>query len=52
MSRFLKELVSSESGASGVEYAILVSLIAAVIFGAVALLGQTVLKLFSSLAFP
>jgi pilus assembly protein Flp/PilA len=43
---------TDESGATAVEYALLASLIAAVIGGTVAALGQQVLTLFQSLPIP
>jgi Flp pilus assembly pilin Flp len=43
---------TDESGATSVEYALMASLIAAVIGGAVAALGQQVLALFESLPVP
>jgi len=51
MRRFLDHLPSSdESGATAVEYALIVGLIAAVIFGSVLALGQVVLALFTTVA--
>jgi pilus assembly protein Flp/PilA len=43
-------LVKQEEGASIVEYALLVGLIALVCFGAISLLGQDISQLFSKLA--
>lgn len=52
MKHFLKKLMLADEGATAVEYAIMVSLIAAVIAGTVTLLGTAVLNLFSSVKFP
>jgi Flp pilus assembly pilin Flp len=43
---------TGESGATSVEYALMASLIAAVIAGAVAALGQQVMALFQTLPIP
>jgi Flp pilus assembly pilin Flp len=51
MKYFLKKFILSEQGATSVEYAIMASLIAAVIAGTVLLLGQTVFGLFNSIHF-
>ena len=51
MRRFLKKFILSEEGATSVEYAIMGSLIAAVIVGTVLLLGQQVFDLFDSVHF-
>jgi len=49
MHRFLSHLPrSGDHGATAVEYALIVSFIAAVIFGAVLALGQVVLSLFAA----
>jgi len=45
LSHFLR---SAEDGATAVEYALIVGLIAAVIFGAVLALGQVVLAMFTA----
>lgn len=42
MSRIIRNLWSDESGATAVEYGLMVALIAAVIIGTVVLLGQQV----------
>jgi pilus assembly protein Flp/PilA len=42
VTRFVSRLVREDSGAAGVEYGLLVALIAAVIVGTVATLGGTV----------
>jgi Flp pilus assembly pilin Flp len=55
MQKYLKQsmqFLKSEDGASSVEYALLVSLIALVAMGAVAALGINVLKLFDSFILP
>jgi pilus assembly protein Flp/PilA len=44
----LKNLVQDESGASAVEYGLLVALIAVVIIGAVTTLGQTISTMFTN----
>jgi len=46
MKRFLKD----ESGASAVEYGLLVALIAVVIIGAVTMLGGTISSMFTSVS--
>ncbi len=52
MKIIFKELSLSDEGVVAVEYAIMASLIAAIIAGSVSLLGGTVLNLFSSVQFP
>ena len=49
---FFKGLLKSEDGATSAEYAIMASLIAAAIAGAVYLLGTAVLNLFSGFQLP
>ena len=49
MHGLLSLIKRAEEGASSVEYAILVALIAAVIIGTVTILGQDILGLFASL---
>ncbi len=46
----LRNLVQDESGASAVEYGLLVCLIAVVIIGALSYLGTTLSTLFTALA--
>jgi pilus assembly protein Flp/PilA len=46
----VKNFIREEEGASAVEYGLLVALIAAVIIGAVTLLGQNLSSLFSNVA--
>jgi pilus assembly protein Flp/PilA len=48
--RNLLNLIKNERGASAVEYGLLVALIAAVIVGAVTLLGENLTGLFNSIA--
>ena len=48
--RFLKRFIQEEEGATAVEYAIMVALIAAVIITAVGLLGRETNSTFSSVA--
>ncbi len=43
----LRKFVKDESGASAVEYGLLVALIAVVIIGAVTTLGQTISNMFT-----
>ncbi len=44
--------LSDECGATAVEYALIASLVAAVVAGSVAVLGTSVLGLFQSVSFP
>jgi pilus assembly protein Flp/PilA len=46
----LRNFVKDESGASAVEYGLLVALIAVVIIGAVTMLGQSVSGVFTNVA--
>ena len=46
----LRNFVKDESGASAVEYGLLVALIAVVIIGAVTMLGQSVSTMFTGVA--
>ncbi len=46
----LRNFVKDESGASAVEYGLLVALIAVVIIGAVTLLGQSISGMFTGVA--
>ncbi len=46
----LRNFVQDESGASAVEYGLLVALIAVVIIGAVTMLGQSVSAVFTTVA--
>ena len=48
--KFLKSFIQEEEGATAVEYAIMVALIAAVIVGAVALLGERTGALFTDVS--
>ena len=48
--RFLKRFIQEEEGATAVEYAIMVALIAAVIIGAVGLIGTNTTETFNAVA--
>ena len=50
LKKFLKSFIQEEEGATAVEYAIMVALIAAVIVGAVALLGERTGALFTDVS--
>ncbi len=50
MSGMIRNFFKDESGASAVEYGLLVALIAVVIIGAVTLLGQSISGMFTGVA--
>ncbi len=50
MTKFLRSILKDESGATAVEYGLIVAFIAIVIIGAVQLLGSNLNNLFSGIA--
>jgi pilus assembly protein Flp/PilA len=50
LSYYLTKLVGDKRGVTAMEYALIAALVAVVIIGAVSLLGQSVSKVFSTVA--